>query len=251
MNHLFRGDGKKTDEGLKLSFLSLIWQQLSPAQCLICHQSASLASSLCDHCIAALPLNQHPCRLCATPMPADTEGLLCGNCLQNTPAFDHVFSPFLYQRQIIPLIHQYKFKGKLFLCRSLSQLFLSQIRQYGFLPDKSSVLVPVPLHRQRLLQRGYNQAAELAVFMARELALPMQRDLIERTRSTISQLGLNARERQKNIRKAFVVNPQRPLPDSVILVDDVMTTGATVNEIARCLKQKGCSEVIVWALARA
>jgi ComF family protein len=109
--------------------------------------------------------------------------------------------------------------------------------------------LPVPLHRERLLERGYNQADEIARIWSRELAIPVDRKALIRTRATPSQSGLSARQRELNVRRAFAYQPKHEYRH-VALVDDIVTTGSTVSEIARALHRAGVDYVEVWALAR-
>ncbi len=111
--------------------------------------------------------------------------------------------------------------------------------------------MPVPLHRSRLRERGYNQALELARPLARRLGVPLRHDLLIRTKSTAAQSELDAPTRRRNVRGAFGLRAEAPLPAHVAVLDDVMTTGATLAECARVLKRAGVARVDVWALARA
>jgi ComF family protein len=154
--------------------------------------------------------------------------------------------PFRYGWPLDRLESRFKFAGDLAAGRALSQLCLREP-----LPALPQVIVPVPLHRSRLRQRGYNQALELARPLTQALGVPLRRDLLWRTRSTHAQTELGALARRRNVRGAFDVRNVDSLPAHVALFDDVMTTGATLIECARVLRRAGVQRVDVWALARA
>jgi ComF family protein len=147
------------------------------------------------------------------------------------------------------MIRALKYGGAVAQGRVLAELFTRCLRRR---PDDAwpEVLLPVPLAYGRFCRRGYNQAIELGIHLQRQLHIPLHTDVLVRTRETIEQAGLGRRERRKNLRNAFAV--ARPLPGRhVAIVDDVVTTGSTVNELARVLKQAGATRVDIWALARA
>jgi ComF family protein len=143
-----------------------------------------------------------------------------------------------------------KFRARLNLVRLLGELLADGLMDAAATPDWTwpDAIVPVPLHPQRLRQRGYNQALEMARLLERRLALPVAAACCQRIRSTQAQSALAARQRRSNIRGAFDVTA--PLPRHLAILDDVVTTGATVSELARVLRRHGCERVDVWALAR-
>lgn len=223
---------------------------LLPAQCLLCQQRAG-EGQLCMECVSDMPLNQVCCARCAQPMTRPA--VMCGDCLRRPPAFTAAWAPFLYRAPLDLLELRFKFSGRLAEGAALAGLFIDQARvlQRTAFADATPLLACVPLHRSRLRQRGYNQALELARPLARALQLPLAHDLLRRTRVTAPQTGLDARQRRRNLRGAFAVSNAAPLPDHVILIDDVMTTGTTLHECARMLRRAGVERVDAWALARA
>jgi ComF family protein len=144
---------------------------------------------------------------------------------------------------------RFKFGRDLAAGRVLSEVLIEQAQRAP--PPLPDVLVCVPLHRTRLRERGFNQAVELARPLARTLGIALSNDLLERTRDTRAQTGLDAIARRRNLRGAFAVSAKRPIPRHIALFDDVMTTGSTVRECARVLRRAGAERVDVWALARA
>ncbi len=180
---------------------------------------------------------------------------LCGECLRSAPPFDAAFAPFEYAHPLDLLLTRLKFGRSLAAGRVIADLWIQAIRlaladgRMAVLPD---ALLPVPLHTARLRERGYNQALELAKPIANALHLPIVPDLLSRERATAAQTGLDAAARRRSLRGAFVfVAPRDAPPTRIALVDDVMTTGATLRECARVLKRAGVTSVEVWAFTRA
>ena len=171
----------------------------------------------------------------------------CGDCLSQPPALTHTRAVFVYGFPLDRLVPRFKFHNDLAAGRLLSELMLQGV---SGLP-KPSALVPVPLHDSRLRRRGYDQARELALPLARALRLPLRTDLLKRTRATAPQSELHAAARRRNVRGAFARIPGARLPAHVALFDDVMTTGATLREAATVLRQAGVPRVDLWVMARA
>lgn len=227
-----------------------------PARCVLCDGPGHAGMDICASCLDALPHNRRACCQCALPLAgAGTDAVRCGQCLNTPPRFDHAMALFEYQDDAAQLIQQLKFNDRLALSRLLGQLLLQRVIASGAVAASASdavvdALLPVPLHRQRLRQRGFNQSLELARILGRALKLPLLRGEVERLRATGSQTGLDARARGRNIRGAFAV--RKPLRyRHIAIIDDVVTTGSTVNELARVLKKAGVETVSVWSVARA
>jgi ComF family protein len=161
------------------------------------------------------------------------------------PPWDAAWAPFVYGWPLDRLEARFKFGGDLACGRSLAKLW----RDTPLPLDRPELILPVPLHRQRLRERGYNQALELARPLARALSVPLRHDVLLRNRASAPQTELDARTRRRNVYKAFVLKPVEILPAHVVI--DVMTTGATLAECARTVKRAGVVRVDVWALARA
>jgi ComF family protein len=227
------------------SRLTAIGHWLLPPRCLLCGDAGHEGLDLCRDCAAELPRNASCCARCALPLPLPAA--LCGRCQRHPPPWEAAWAPFRYGWPLDRLEARFKFGRDLAAGRSLVALWRGQPRPLA-LPE---VVVPVPLHRARLRQRGYNQALELARPLTRALGVPLRHDLLARTRSTAAQSELDAPTRRRNVRGAFVVRSEAPLPAHVAVLDDVMTTGATLAECARVLKRAGVARVDVWALARA
>ena len=216
-----------------------------PLRCLLCGAAGANQLDLCADCAAELPRNRCCCARCALPLAVPAA--LCGECQRHTPVWDAAWAPFRYGWPLDRLESRYKFGKDLAAGRVLSALWAREPRPI----ELPLLLLTVPLHRSRLRRRGYNQALELARPLARELGVPLRQDALRRVRHTAAQTELDAVSRRRNVRGAFVVREEATLPAHVAILDDVMTTGATLTECARVLKRSGVARVDVWALARA
>ena len=216
-----------------------------PWRCLLCGAAGVAGMDLCADCAAELPRNRSCCARCALPLALPAA--VCGECQRRMPPWDAAWAPFRYGWPLDRLESRYKFGADLAAGRVLAALWQHEPRPLG-LPQ---LLLTVPLHAARLPQRGYNQALELARPLARGWRVPLRHDLLQRARATAAQTDLDARERRRNVRGAFDLRTGQTLPAHVAIIDDVMTTGATLAECARVLKRAGVARVDVWALARA
>lgn len=223
--------------------ISTIFTQLLPAQpCLLCGAD-SHAGLCCSACDADLPrLTVAHCPVCGLPTP---DGSVCGECLKQPPAFDHTVAAFRYAFPVDKLIQALKFHERLILVNYLADALARRIAA------RADCIVALPLHPVRLRERGFNQSLLLARRIARQLDIPLLADACERVRDTAPQSSLPWKERDKNMRQAFICKPAADVHGKhVAIVDDVMTTGASIGELARALKQAGASEVSAWVVAR-
>lgn len=225
--------------------------RLWPARCLACAEPGAHGCDLCAACLAALPWNRHACALCAIPLPAlaasPDAAQVCGTCLQRPPPLQATHAAFVYGAPLDRLLPRFKFHRDLAAGRLLAQLMAQSLAG----AERPQALLPVPLHRARLRQRGYDQALELARPLARALRIPLLPDALVRTRATAQQSRLDATQRRRNLRKAFAVDTHAALPAHIALVDDVMTTGATLHAAADALRRAGVARVDAWVCARA
>ena len=212
-----------------------------PAQpCLLCGV-ASRNGAWCGPCDAALPYLPAPhCPLCALPT---LNGATCGRCLKRAPQFDRTVAVFAYAFPLDKLVQAFKFNQQLMLVRLLANKLAQRIE---IRPD---YIVAMPLHPARLQERGFNQSLELARQIASNLNIPLLNHACQRVRDTPPQSALPWRERGKNMRKAFTCTEDLS-GKHVAVVDDVMTSGASVNELARALRQANAREVSAWVVAR-
>ncbi len=218
-----------------------------PPRCLLCGAAGADHRDLCAACAAELQPNTPCCPRCAVPLA--TAAPACGDCLRRPPAFTAAWVPLRYAHPLDLLEARFKFHADLAAGRVLAQRLCEAAAAAP--PECPGLLLPIPLHVARLRQRGYNQALELARPLATWLGVPLRTDLLLRSRATPPQTGLDAATRRRNLRGAFALAPDAPLPAHVALFDDVMTTGATLREAAATLRRAGVARVDVWALARA
>ncbi|MGH8352941.1 MAG: ComF family protein [Pseudomonas sp.] len=226
-----------------------IWTKNNQS-CLLCDEPADTALPLCGSCEAELPWLGGQCLVCALPLPS--AGLACGACLQRPPAFSRVEAPWRYAFPIDALVTRFKHQAKWPLGRLLAGL-MSQHLLHSFaegLP-RPECLLPVPLAAKRLRRRGFNQSALLARWLSQSLQLPLEERLLQRIQDTPAQQELDAAARRRNLRRAFALTPAAAVEGRhLALVDDVLTTGATAESLARLLKQAGAARVDVYCLAR-
>ncbi|MFM2059305.1 MAG: hypothetical protein RLY71_3690 [Pseudomonadota bacterium] len=222
------------------------------SQCLICRQWQ--ASSLCDSCLAAFAPACLRCRYCAIELPAGADGI-CPDCLRAPPPCSRAVAALSYGHPWDQLVLRLKFSDRPELARLLAALLAAEVERAmhrDALP-RPDWLLPVPLADARLRERGYNQAWEIGRRVARRLDLPASADLLWRVRATPHQLDLPRAARQTNVHGAFACAPQarqQLAGTTVALVDDVMTTGATLDEVTRTLLRAGVADVQVWVVAR-
>lgn len=185
------------------------------------------------------------CERCAEPL-ADAAFPLCGRCIHQPPDFDRAFMPFIFEEPLRSLIHRFKYEQGLFLGALLAHLMQ---QSWAEMQTKPQCLIPVPMHKKKLQNRGFNQAALLASLLSKKTGIPCALTACKKVLNTLPQATMNREERQANLRKAFVSQPLAY--DHVAIVDDLLTTGSTANELARVLKKAGVGQVDVWCCARA
>ncbi len=216
------------------------WRKRVTSLCLLCGATAT-ESNICPGCRADLPwLDANVCSSCAHPLAAPG---LCGRCIAEPPHYDTVVASCRYAFPLDGLIQAYKYSGRLVAGAALASLFANRVQQR---PD---LIVPVPLTAQRLRERGFNQALELARALGQQIGAPVNAQLCVKTRDTAPQTRLPWKQRRKNIRGAFVVEGG-VAGRHVAVVDDVLTTGATLSELARNLKRAGAATVTGYVIAR-
>ncbi|KAF1720265.1 ComF family protein [Pseudoxanthomonas wuyuanensis] len=225
------------------NWLATAQRWLFAPRCLLCGERGANGRDLCGNCTEMLPWSGDACRHCAIPL---AESGVCGACLQTPPPVSQTHAAFVYGFPLDRLVPRFKFHRDLAAGRLMAGLMAQALAA----APRPQALMPVPLHAARLRQRGYDQALELAKPLARALALPLMADALLRTRATAAQSELDAAARRRNLRGAFAVRAQAQLPDHVALIDDVMTTGATLHAAAKVLRRAGVARVDAWVCAR-
>lgn len=227
-----------------------IWSK-NTQTCLICDEPAQTADCVCNVCETELPWLMEQCEVCALPLPM--EGLICGQCQQHTPAFKQVIAPWSYSFPIDSLISRFKHAAHWPLGHMLGRL-MGHYLHHRFdntglaRPD---LLLPVPMARKRLRERGYNQALMLTRWLSTDLDIPYDEHLLLRPHETVAQQALDAKTRKRNLLHAFALATDAQVQDRhFAVVDDVLTTGATAHSLAQLLINAGARQVDVYCLAR-
>ena len=222
---------------------------LLPRHCVLCGQ-ASGRRNLCRPCARELPRIERACRLCGAPVPVDPGGV-CAPCRRKSPPWHGAVAALEYLFPVDHLVCRFKFNRNLACGEILGrELLLAIVQKCG---EPPGCVLPVPLHRARHAWRSFNQAELLARQVGKGRGLPVYLRVLRRTRRTRAQSGLDAAHRKKSLKGAFVCRPpgNRDIFRHVALVDDVMTTGATLAECTRVLQKAGAARVSVWVAARA
>lgn len=225
---------------------------LFPPACPLCGSDFAARSPhfFCPDCLSGVrPITSPCCPRCALPFATeDGSDHLCESCLRDEPPFSRVAALGIYEESLRLAVQRFKYEGAIVLDRPLGGLLAASLeRDDAFRPD---LLIPVPLHRSRLRERTYNQSLLLARVLGRRWRLPVPARLLVRVRPTPQQQGLKADVRRQNLKGAFALK-RKLRGERVLLIDDVVTTGATVRECSRVLMEGGAGEVTVAVLARA
>jgi len=223
------------DDGLKrynwLKIARIAWSGIARRQrCVLCGARAR-DCALCDGCVADLPWRERPWRL-------------------RLAGIDEVTVGFDFDYPVRQLLHRAKYGPDIAVARLLGQLFARQLARGGAQLMRPAALFPVPMARHRLLVRGYNQALEIALPISEQLAVPISEVSVYKRRGLRPQSKLDAATRRTNVSNAFFLE-QAPDVYTAVIIDDVVTTGATVQALARALRRVGVARVHVWALAAA
>ncbi|MBC3232214.1 ComF family protein [Pseudomonas lurida] len=219
--------------------------------CLICDEATESADCVCNVCETELPWLMEHCDVCALPLPM--EGLICGQCLKQPPAFKQVIAPWTYGFPIDSLVSRFKHQARWPLGQMLARLLAQylQDRLDNNELTRPDCLLPVPMARKRLRERGYNQALMLARWLSSDLNIAYDEHLLLRPHETVAQQALDAKTRKRNLLGAFALAPDAQVQGRhLALVDDVLTTGATAHSLARLLMNAGARQVDVYCLAR-
>lgn len=232
--------------------LRLLANAVFPPRCPSCHGYVEAEGNFCATCFAVLKMIEAPlCACCGIPFAVPTAvDTLCPSCLDVQPEFETARAALVYDATSAPLVTALKFQDQ---WANLERYIALMQRSGAALLEGGDMLVPVPLHWRRLVSRKFNQSAVLAYGLARKTNIPCRPEMLQRVIYTKPQMRLKREERLKNVKRAFAVPDaaQEMLRNkTVVLVDDVVTTGATANACAKALKKAGAKEVRVIALAR-
>ena len=236
-----------------------------PQQCLCCKAPAMRTLALCEACEANLPWQPPSCSRCGLwqaeqithtrMVNADIPPFICMNCRHVPPVFDHCTSVFAYEAPISTMINRFKEHGGFKEARCLGYLLQSAFRQHYAEQEIAppAFLLPVPLHAGRLRKRGFNKSAMLANTLSKRIGIPVLHHVCQRRASAHAQRGLNASARQENLRRVFMAGREiaQISQQHVAIIDDVVTTTATVSAMSAVLRSQGAARIDVWCIARA
>lgn len=237
---------------MRLGFLESFLDIILPPRCAVTGEIVNGQGLMSPEGWRDLDFISEPlCKVCGVPFDFDTEGeLLCASCLAETPPYDRARSVVVYNDKSRGIILKFKYADHLHTVPTLAGWLQ---KTGGEFLSQADIIIPVPLHRGRLFSRRYNQSALLAKALAARTKKPFVPDLLQRIRATPPQGKLDYKARYKNVKSAFSLN-ERYMPDlggkTIVLVDDVYTSGATAKECTKVLKEAGAEKVFVLALAR-
>ncbi|MGO1461360.1 MAG: ComF family protein [Marinobacter sp.] len=211
---------------------------------------ANAINGLCSQCLADLPVNRWHCQCCALPLAYSGNGYTCGDCLKLPPPFNRSFIPWRYQYPIDNMISRYKYNRQHKFARPLIEGFASYLESafQDCRDEKPQILIPSPMLPARRRSRGFNQAQDMAEKIGKRLNIPVDAGVVSRVRKVKAQRGLSREARLANLQGVFEMRAS--VPERVAIVDDVVTTGATVRALASTLRQAGARDIQIWALAR-
>jgi len=237
-----------------MRFRSTLIQFLLPPQCPCCEKFLEEGQQeFCANCLSEIRWIEPPfCSVCGIPfISGGTESHPCGGCLTHRKYFTMARALGAYEGSLQEAIHRWKYEGKTYLTPFFAKWMVEGLNRY-WEPDSFGLLIPVPLHRQRLRERGFNQVLLLVKEISFRTGIPYRKTILQKKKPTIPQVTLSGLEREKGVRGAFhVIGGEELMGKSVLLVDDVYTTGATVNECSKMLRRGGAERVDVLTLAHA
>ena len=224
-----------------------IKELLYPRRCVVCDRPPGYGRMICPGCIGKLRVVRGPvCCKCGKPLRDESEEL-CKDCKRSKHFFTKGRSVYEY-KSIRKSVYRFKYSGRSeyadYYGKAMAHYLGDTIREWN--PD---VIIPVPLHKKKLAKRGYNQSALLASGLARELGIPFAENLVKRTKNTIPMKELDAHQRQINLKNAFIVALNDVKLDTIVVVDDIYTTGSTIDAVAAVLKDAGARDVYFVCLS--
>lgn len=221
----------------------MLLKSLLKQYCTLCTSYDGGVLGLCEICLKNLPWHStSQCPQCSL----SSDGRTCGSCLTAPPSFDATTSLFTYDHPLDRLLQQYKYRESLQLANTFATMLHEKLLDN---PGKIDLIIPMPMHVKRLQERGFNQALEIAKIVSKLTKVPLDYNACQRVKLTPPQASLPHKERSKNIRGVF--HCQKDLTGlNIAIIDDVMTTGASLDELAKTLKKAGAEHVECWVIAR-
>lgn len=225
--------------------LSIAQQWIFPPRCPQCKSLIHPDDALCEPCTMNLNVLRSYCYRCGI---APTEGEYCGQCATKPPPFQRFVGHYLYEKSLKEMIYDYKYRKQLHWANTLAKLLLSTLADDYDGINYPTAIIPVPAHTKKIRQRGFNPTLEICRFMSKKTNIPLIYQPVKRHRLGEAQSTLALSQRTSNVRGAFSVTGN--IPSHVAIFDDVMTSGATVTELARTLRRHGAKKIDLWILAR-
>lgn len=224
-----------------LKFKHMLKSSFFPQTCLLCSASKGEGFGICKNCLDDLPHHTSCCPQCGL---LSFEGQLCGACIASPPDFDATKAAFTYEYPISQVLQQYKYNQQLFLAETFAELMLQKIQAQNI-----DLIIPMPLHPNRLQERGFNQSLEVSRIIGKHLNIRVNSQAVSRIKLSPPQASLPLKERVRNMKGPFICNEDLSVM-RIALIDDVMTTGASLNALAKAVKAKGAAHVECWLIAR-
>jgi ComF family protein len=224
----------------------IVLKHLLPNHCLLCRLTSM--ELLCTACLAQLPWMQSACLQCAMPLTSTIIQSKCGHCFNTTLPFNKILTVFKYQTPIDKLVNDLKFHSQLSVAALFAQLMAQKVIAHYQDQPLPELLIPIPLHRRRLRERGYNQSIEIARYVGKQLNIPIDILSCQRIINTPAQSQIPAAARQRNIKRAFLTKAIKA--QHVAIIDDVVTTMSTIKEFAATLRNSTIKQIDVWTIAR-
>jgi len=236
-------------EGKSIRIMNLVNKMLNEfihhSVCWSCGLDHGGQKLICEDCHSAIKQVIEPCCQCGLSHMGETR--ICVQCLSEPKLWQTMIAPLSYVLPVSHVIQRLKYNQKLEVLKSLIELVMPVFQA---LEQKPQLLIPVPLHQNRYIERGFNQSFEISAMLSKALGIPFSDDLVARIIDTQRQSELSLKQRKENIKNAFFVNTQLSDYEHIAIVDDVITSGSTVHELVKQCLKKGVKRVDVWALAR-
>lgn len=231
--------------------MELARELLFPSICYLCSGHADSGMPLCPDCLAKVEFIGSRCEICGEPFTGEGIERLCGDCLDARPHFEKARAWVKFQDPVSEIAHRFKYQRAFHFLDWMAEGMI-RTASTELSGQRFDMIIPVPLHWRRLLTRGYNQALILARPVSRALKIPVRAGALVRAVHNPPQVGLSRPARKENMKKVFkVTNPKKVAGKNILLLDDVITTGATMDEAAKVLKKAGAKSVCALAFARA
>lgn len=222
-----------------------------PPRCIFCTTIIPIQQEkgICNKCKKSLPfIEGKACQKCGKPIQDLKGRTICFDCVKTSPIYERGWSVFIYEGMVKETIYRFKYGGHREYAKYLGHLMTKRIKSEELL--EVDLIIPIPIHINRKRKRGYNQAEELAKVVSKELGIPMDTSIITRIKDTKPQSGLSIVQRQNNIKKAFQIKDKINLEQmKILLVDDIYTTGTTINYCSTLLKKRGAKEIYFLSLS--